>query len=123
MELGSDRHYKMADVDVFECSAHGSLIVQEGDANDIIGAAWEHKTDWIVIPVSRFSENFFDLQTRVAGGFLQKFMNYGLRVAIVGDISQHAMKSSALRDFVRESNRGKQVWFLASMEEFAARMG
>lgn len=70
-----------------------------------------------VIPVARLSPDFFRLGTGLAGALLQKFTNYHLRVAIVGDISAYTDKSAPLRDFVRESNRRGQVRFLASEAE------
>jgi hypothetical protein len=41
---------------------------------------------------------------------------------IVGDISAHLAESSALRDFVYEANRGRNVWFLANREELEQRL-
>ncbi len=41
---------------------------------------------------------------------------------IVGDISRHLAESSALRAFVNEANRGKEVWFLATREELEERL-
>lgn len=49
-------------------------------------------------------------------------MQYHLRVAIVGDISPYVAESTALRDFVRESNRGDQIWFVADSEELGRRL-
>ena len=71
----------------------------------------------IVIPAERIDEGFFRLRTGVAGAFLQKFVTYGRRVAILGDISQHVLESSALRDFVVEANRGDHVWFVETIED------
>jgi hypothetical protein len=48
-------------------------------------------------------------------------VNYGLRLAVVGDISEPLADSEALRDFVRESNRGRQVWFVADVAGLAGR--
>jgi hypothetical protein len=59
----------------------------------------------------------------VAGGVVQKFVNYRLRLAIVGDVAEHVTASTALRDFVREANRGGQTWFVADEAELAARLG
>ena len=53
---------------------------------------------------------------------MQKFANYGLRLAVVGDIAEPLGASAALRDFVRESNRGRQVWFVADGDELAQRL-
>ena len=73
--------------------------------------------DLVVIPVARLSPDFFRLASGLAGAILQKFTNYQLRVAIVGDISAYAENSAPLRDFVRESNRRGDVRFLASLAE------
>jgi hypothetical protein len=43
-------------------------------------------------------------------------------VAIIGDIEAHPAASSALRDFVRESNAGRHVWFLPDQDELDARL-
>ena len=73
------------------------------------------------MPVARLDPAFFDLRSGVAGDIVQKFVNYGLRLAVVGDISESLERSGALRDFVRESNRGRQVWFVADEAELARR--
>lgn len=75
----------------------------------------------MVIPAERFEDDFFRLRTGVAGAFLQKFVTYGVRVAILGDISRHLEASSALRDFVYESNRGRQIWFVGTEEDLRSR--
>ncbi len=66
---------------------------------------------------------FFDLKTGIAGEMLQKFSNYHMRLAIIGDFSN--VSSRSLRDFIRESNRGNTVRFAQSLESalsaFAAR--
>jgi hypothetical protein len=49
-------------------------------------------------------------------------VQYRQRLAIVGDISGFLAESSALRAFVTESNRGKDVWFLASRAELGQRL-
>jgi hypothetical protein len=92
-------------------------LAQESDALDLIGDAFGAGTDLVVVPVERLSPEFFRLGTGLAGAILQKFTNYQLRVAIVGDISGYVGKSAPLRDFVHESNRRGQVRFLASAAE------
>ena len=46
---------------------------------------------------------------------MQKFVNYGVRCAIYGDYSRYTSKP--LRDFIYESNKGKDVFFVATKEE------
>ena len=49
----------------------------------------------------------------MAGEILQKFINYGVKFAIYGDFSQYTSKP--LRDFMYESNRGKDIFFQSSV--------
>ena len=51
---------------------------------------------------------------------LQKFVNYQMRLGIVGDFSGYTSKP--LHDFIRESNQGRQVCFLPTEEEALAWM-
>ena len=67
-------------------------------------------------------DGFFRLATRIAGDIVQKFVTYRLLLVIVGDISRHTESSSALRDFVRETNQGDHVWFLSGLEELDERL-
>ncbi|MBB6634116.1 DUF4180 domain-containing protein [Cohnella thailandensis] len=60
------------------------------------------------------SEAFFDLSTRLAGEVLQKYVNYQVKLAIVGNYDGYSSKS--LKDFIYESNKGSQVFFLPSEE-------
>ncbi|WP_173924474.1 DUF4180 domain-containing protein [Agromyces sp. Marseille-P2726] len=92
---------------------HGPAIVTSDDTSDLIGSAWANRAELIAIPAARLDPAFFDLSSGVAGEMTQKFVNYRLRVAIVGDISAYVAESDALRDYVWESNRGTQVWFVS----------
>jgi hypothetical protein len=114
--------YNMHGTKVLVCSPDGKKLRTDRDAVELIGEAYEHAARWIVIPVERFEDAFFQLHTRIAGEIIQKFVQYGLRVAIVGDISRHTDESSSLRAFVYESNRGDQVWFLPNIEELNQRL-
>ena len=62
-----------------------------------------------------FHPAFFDLSTRLAGEILQKFSNYRLLLAIIGDFTSYDSKS--LQDFIRESNRLGVIRFVGSLEE------
>lgn len=89
---------------------------------DLIGQLWGHDVDLIVVPVERLTDDFFRLSTGVAGAIVQKFVNYRLRAAVVGDISGHVEASAALRDFVYESNRRTQLWFVRDEAELTERL-
>ena len=60
-------------------------------------------------------EDFFKLSTGIAGGILQKFSNYRVKLAICGDFSVYTSK--ALKDFIYESNKGNNIYFISTQEE------
>lgn len=107
---------------VYVCDAVGPPVSSGQDAVDIIGQTWHSRADLVVIPAQRFADGFFALSTGLAGEFIQKFANYQVSIAIVGDIAGHLQSSSALRAFVHESNRGRQVWFLDDLDQLDARL-
>lgn len=107
---------------VLMCAADGEPIADEQSAVDLIGTLYGLDVAWIALPVARLTEDFFRLRTRVAGAVVQKLQQYGFRIAVVGDISAHVAGSSALRDFVYESNRGRQLWFVADEAELDERL-
>ena len=108
---------------------HGTpaLVVPEGGAPlDTIHAATEMLGDaaWsdaelVVFPVSRLTDDFFELKTGLAGEVTQKYVNYRLKLAIVGDIESRLAESTSLRAWVAESNRGRQLWFVPTLEALA----
>lgn len=106
---------------ILRLPAEGPLLHTEQDAMDVIGDAFGHEATWVVVPLERLHPDFFVLRTRVAGGIVQKFVNYRVGLVVLGDVSRHTAASEALRDFVRESNRGLQLWFLADEAALEAR--
>jgi uncharacterized protein DUF4180 len=118
----STKFYELHGVRVLELIADESKLQTYNDAVELIGEAFENHATLIVIPVECLDDEFFQLSTRIAGELIQKFVQYGRRLAIVGDISGFLAESSALRALVTESNRGKDVWFLASRAELDQRL-
>ncbi len=114
--------HEFGGVRIFECAEDGPLLRTPQDAVDLISLAGRHKVTLFAIPTARFGEEFFRLETRMAGEFLQKFVTYGFRAAIVGDISVYFGAGRALRSFVAESNRGRHIWFVANIEELRRRL-
>lgn len=69
----------------------------------------------LIVPKECFPESFFDLKTGFAGEVLQKFSNYRMKLAIIGDFSSYTSKS--LKDFINESNNGNLVFFKENEDE------
>ena len=118
-----DAHVRqVGETTVYVCDVAGPSISSGQDAVDIIGQTWHSRADLVAIPVTRFDDGFFTLSTGLAGEFIQKFANYQVAIAIIGDLAEHLRASSALRAFVHESNRGRQVWFLDDLDQLDARL-
>lgn len=69
---------------------------------------YETGADRIALNRQALSESFFILSTCLAGEVLQKFINYHAKLAVYGDFSEYTSKP--LRDFIRESNRGNDIF-------------
>lgn len=65
-------------------------------------------------------EDFFVLSTGLAGEVLQKYANYGGRMAVYGDFSHYTSKP--LHDFIYESNKGRDVFFVETEDEAIERL-
>lgn len=76
---------------------------------------YETGTKNIAISKNLFADRFFILSSGLAGEILQKFVNYQFRVAIYGDYSKYTSKP--LKDFIYESNNGRDIFFTASLEK------
>ncbi|OLT23902.1 alpha/beta hydrolase [Actinomadura sp. CNU-125] len=117
----ADEMTERAGTPVLVCDPDGPPIATEQDALDLIGAAFLG-AELVAVPARRLDERFFALGTRFAGEIMQKFVNYRIRLAIVGDISAHLETSSALRALVAESNTGGHVWFVPDLDALDARL-
>lgn len=93
-----------------------TLIRTPQDAMEVIATArYETGCEALILPKAALDEDFFRLSTGLAGEVLQKFVNYGMKVAVVGDFSHYTSKP--LQDFLRESNRGSTVLFVHTEAE------
>lgn len=81
----------------------------------LVSARYEAGTKNIIVPKELVSEDFFVLSTGLAGDILQKLVNYEGRMAIYGDFSRYTSKP--LKDFIYESNRGRDAFFVSTLEE------
>lgn len=90
------------------------------DALDIMLGHGHRDLDGIAIDAACLHPDFLSLRTGVAGELLQMFVNYHLKLAIVGDFSE--VRAGALHDFIVESNRGRQVFFVADLDAAIARL-
>ena len=97
-------------------AADEPVITDPQSALDLlISARYGVGTKNIIIDKKLIVEEFFILSSGLAGEILQKFVNYGGRIAIFGDYSHYTSKP--LKDFIYESNKGKDAFFVATEED------
>jgi hypothetical protein len=110
-----------AGVAVLMCDPDGPPVATAQDALDLIGAAFLG-AEVVAVPAARLDERFFSLGTRFAGEVMQKFVNYRLRLVVIGDITRRVAASPALRALVQESNTADHVWFVPDLDTLDARL-
>ncbi len=86
----------------------------------IMSVRYETGCSRIAIPKPAVEEEFFRLSSGIAGEILQKFINYHAKLAIIGDFSKYTSKP--LKDFIYESNNGKDIFFAESEQEAVERL-
>ena len=97
------------------------IITDTSSALDLLmSAKCEAGTKNIAISKSLISDDFFILSSGFAGEMLQKYINYGGRIAIYGDYSCYTSKP--LHDFIYESNKGSDVFFVTTLDEAVERL-
>ena len=89
------------------------LINSEQDALDLmanIGYLYDSRK--IIMYRKNLCDEYFLLSSGIAGSVMQKFSNYRVQAAIIGDFND---TSKSLRAFIIECNRTRQVIFTADL--------
>ena len=102
--------------------ADGPVLGSYDSAIEIIGDTFMTPIETVAIPVARLHPDFFVLSTGMAGEFVQKFVNYKRRLVVLGDVSAQTAASDALRDWIYESNRRDDLWFVGDLPALEARL-
>ena len=85
------------------------------DAVDLIGNMSYQGFDKLIIHEENMIPDFFELKNKIAGNILQKFSQYSMPLAIIGDFEKYESKS--LNDFIFESNKGNQINFVTTVKD------
>ena len=106
---------------VVELGGREKVVTDAQSALDLaMTAQYETGARRMAIPKAAIADAFFVLSTGLAGEILQKYVNYHIKVAVWGEFSRYTSKP--LRDFMRESNEGNDVFFVASEAEAIDRL-
>ena len=100
---------------IAEVESNEVIISNAQDGLDLLGNLYYQGFDKIIIHEKNLTPQFFDLKNGLAGEILQKFSNYRIQLAIVGDFTPYTGES--IRAFITECNRQGHISFVSSVEE------
>ncbi len=112
--------HQVNDTKIAEVVSETVVINTIQDGLDLLGNLYYQGFDRIIVYEKNITPAFFDLKTGIAGEILQKFANYRVRLAIVGNFSENRSKS--LKDFIYESNMLGQINFVETISEAIGRL-
>lgn len=108
-------------IEVVTVISDEKVITDTQSALDLLATVnYETGANRIVINKENVVDAFFVLSSGLAGEILQKFVNYQVKVAIYGDYTKYTSKP--LKDFIYESNKGNNTYFVATKEEAIERL-
>ncbi|RZK57403.1 MAG: DUF4180 domain-containing protein [Pedobacter sp.] len=100
-------------IKIAEVIAEDIILNSAEDGLDLLGNLYYQDFDKIIIYEKNITPDFFDLKTGIAGEILQKFSNYRVQLAIIGDFEKFESKS--IKDFIFESNKSKHINFVNTL--------
>ncbi len=113
------KYYTGKSGNIAELPGDSVKMVNYDDLLQLMADSWyTHSVQSVIIHAVSLPPEFFNLKSGIAGDILQKFSNYRMKLAIVGDFSD--VRSKSLRAFIRESNERKIISFVASVNEALA---
>lgn len=95
--------HEINNIKIAEIISDDMIIQSAQDGLDLMGNIYYQGFDKVIIYEKNITPEFFDLKTRIAGEILQKFSNYRIGLAIVGDFSKYESKS--MKDFILKAIR------------------
>lgn len=107
--------HSINNIKIGEITSDKIILKTTEDGLTLLGDLYYQGYDKIILHEKNITPKFFDLKTGIAGEILQKFAQYRIPLAIVGDFSKYT--SNSLRDFIFESNKGKFISFVSTREE------
>jgi hypothetical protein len=109
--------HQINEIKIAEVTSDKIIINSTQDGLDLLGNLYYQGFDKIIIYEVNITPDFFDLKNGIAGEILQKFSNYRVKLAIIGDFAKYTTKSKSIHDFIYECNKGKHVNFVRTLEE------
>lgn len=99
----------------------GAIVLRDfQEALDFVGNAYYQGAEGVILREENLGPEFFRLETGLAGELMQKFAQYGVKLAIIGEFDKYESKS--LDALIRECNRGNQCFFVADRQTALSRL-
>jgi len=92
-----------------EITAAEEPLKTERQTLDLISLCFENSIELLMLHDKALSGDFFQLATGVAGGILQKLINYHIKTAIV--LSEDITLPKRFQEMLQEANKGEQYRF------------
>ena len=102
-------------IKIAEVTSEKIIIKSIEDGQKLMADLYYQGYDKIVVYAKNIVADFFDLKNGIAGEILQKFSNYRIQLALIGDFSIYQSKS--LNAFIAESNRSQHINFVKSLSQ------
>lgn len=80
-------------------------IARAAEALDLVSTCFEQRSQRVLIESRNLPAEFFDLRSGFAGEFVQKLVNYSIRLAAV--FPSEAGYGQRFREFLLEAKRGR----------------
>ncbi|CVA57057.1 DUF4180 domain-containing protein [Serratia sp. IR-2025] len=102
----------------------GPLLKDENDVSLFIAPAFEHDAGMIALPVTASTPPSSNSEAAWRPApYCRNSSTTACAWRCWAISPPRPAQSNALQDFVREANRGEQVWFLSSLAELEQRLG
>lgn len=109
------RFHEREEKKIAEIVCEDMLIKNVQDALDLMVNPALGGARKIILQKKNIHPSFFILTSGLARDVLQKFVNYQVQMAVVGDFNEEC-EDEDVNSFIIESNRGKDFFFLGDTE-------
>lgn len=107
---------KTGNANIAVVSSDDIIINNVQDSLDLMATVrHNYDCDKIIINKKNITEDFFELKTCIAGEIMQKYTNYDMSLAIIGDFEQY--NSNSLKSLIYESNKSNKIIFKGTEKE------
>jgi hypothetical protein len=98
--------------------ANSPKIGSDNDILLLLGYTYEAESNLLLLKAEQLADEFFELESGLAGAILLKLSNYRLKTAILVDFT--LIESERFQELIYESNKGRELNFFGSEQEAVA---